>query len=102
MVLRDATIATVGSGVMAEAMIAGLLRGEHVAPDRIVASHPRADRRSELIGSYGIRTVEDNRAAIDNADVVVLAIKPQMLARVGRELRGALRPGQLLISVIAG
>jgi pyrroline-5-carboxylate reductase len=100
--LRDTTIATVGSGVMAEAMIAGLLRGERVVADRIIASHPRADRRSELISSYGIRTVEDNATAIENADVVVLAIKPQMLARVGRELRGKLRPGQLLISVIAG
>ena len=61
----DKRIATVGSGVMAEAMIAGLLRGEQVAPDQIVASHPRADRRDELISSYGIRTVEDNVAAVD-------------------------------------
>ena len=45
MSLSDATIATVGSGVMAEAMIAGLLKGERVGPQQIVASHPRADRR---------------------------------------------------------
>ena len=57
---RDSTIATVGSGVMAEAMIAGLLRGEQVEPDQIIASHPRADRRDELSASYGIRTVEGN------------------------------------------
>jgi pyrroline-5-carboxylate reductase len=43
--LSGRTIATVGSGVMAEAMIAGLLRDGLVAPDRIVASHPRAERR---------------------------------------------------------
>jgi pyrroline-5-carboxylate reductase len=102
MSLRDATIATIGSGVMAEAMIAGLLRGEQVAPDRIIASHPRADRRSELISSYGIRTVEDNASAVEHANVVVLAIKPQMLLRVGRELHGALHDGQLVISIIAG
>ena len=48
MSLTGKRIATVGSGVMAEAMIAGLLRGEQVAPDQIVASHPRADRRDEL------------------------------------------------------
>src|SRR3954454_8117671 len=102
MTLRGARIATVGSGVMAEAMIAGLLRGDQVAPDHIVASHPGADRRNELVASYGINTVEDNGAAIANADVIVLAIKPQMLVRVGRELRGTLREGQLVISVIAG
>ena len=102
MSLRESTIATVGSGVMAEAMIAGLLRAEQVAPDQIIASHPRAERRSELISSYGIRTVEDNASAVEHADVVVLAIKPQMLVRVGRELTGTMRSGQLVISIIAG
>ncbi|CAN5805237.1 pyrroline-5-carboxylate reductase [soil metagenome] len=102
MSLKGATIATVGSGVMAEAMIAGLLRGKQVAPAQVIASHPRADRRSELISSYGIRTVEDNASAVEGADVVVLAIKPQMLARVARELKPAMREGQLVISIIAG
>jgi len=102
MSLRNATIATVGSGVMAEAMIAGLIRGEQVAPDRIIASHPRADRRSELMSSYSIRTVEDNASAVENADVVVLAVKPQMLMKVGREIRPAMGDGKLVISIIAG
>jgi pyrroline-5-carboxylate reductase len=102
MSLRNATIATIGSGVMAEAMIAGLLRGEQVAPDHVVASHPRLDRRDELVKTYGIRAVEDNAVAVENADVVVLAIKPQMLRRVGRELAPALRDGQLVFSIVAG
>jgi len=102
MSLAGARIATVGSGVMAEAMIAGLLRGNEVDPDHIVASHPRADRRAELVASYGIGTVEDNTTAIAKADVIVLAIKPQMLVRIGRELHGKFRQGQLVISVIAG
>jgi pyrroline-5-carboxylate reductase len=96
------TIATVGSGVMAEAMIAGLLRGRQVAPNRIIATHPRADRRSELISTYGISTVEDNASAVEKADVVVLAIKPQMLARIGAEIAPALKRGKLVISIIAG
>jgi pyrroline-5-carboxylate reductase len=102
MSLRDRTIATVGSGVMAEAMIAGLLRGEEVAPDRIVASHPRTERRDELTRAYGIRAVPSNLDAVQGADVVVLAVKPQMLLRVGREIAPALRGGQLIISIIAG
>jgi pyrroline-5-carboxylate reductase len=102
MSLTKATIATVGSGVMAEAMIAGLLRGEQVDAGQIIASHPRAERRSELISTYGIRTVEDNASAVGKADVVVLAIKPQMLLRVGREIQPALQSGTLVISIIAG
>jgi pyrroline-5-carboxylate reductase len=100
--LAGRTIATVGSGVMAEAIIAGLLRGNLVAPDHLIASHPRGDRRDALERSHGIRTVDSNAAAVADADIVLLGIKPQMLARVGRELRGALRPGQLVISILAG
>ena len=100
--LAGRRIATVGSGVMAEAIIAGLLRGNLVAPDRVVASHPRADRRESLERAHGIRTVESNAEAIEGADIVLLGIKPQMLARVGREVRGRLRPGQLVISILAG
>jgi pyrroline-5-carboxylate reductase len=100
--LAGRTIATVGSGVMAEAIVAGLLRGNLVAPDHVVASHPRADRREALERAHGIRTVDSNAAAVAGADIVLLGIKPQMLARVGRELRGALKPGQLVISVLAG
>src|SRR5688500_4751031 len=100
--LAGASIATIGSGVMAEAIIAGLLRGNLVPPSNVVASHPRADRREALERIHGIRTVDSNAAAVDGADVVLLGIKPQMLARVGREIRGRLRPGQLVISVLAG
>jgi pyrroline-5-carboxylate reductase len=100
--LSGRTIATVGSGVMAEAIIAGLLRGNLVTPEQIVASHPRADRREALARTHGVRTIDGNAAAVDGADVVLLAIKPQMLARVGREIRGGLKPGQLVLSILAG
>ncbi len=102
MSLKDRTIATIGSGMMAEAMIAGLLRGDQVVPERIIASHPRAERRAQLARTHQVQVVASNPEAIRDADVVVLAIKPQMLLRVGPELAPALRPGQLVISVIAG
>jgi pyrroline-5-carboxylate reductase len=100
--LSDRTIATVGSGVMAEGMIAGLLRGELVAPEQIIASHPRSERRDHLRTEYGIRVVADNREAIESADVILLGIKPQMLGRVGPEIGPFLHRGQLLLSVLAG
>jgi pyrroline-5-carboxylate reductase len=100
--LAKATIATVGSGVMAEAMIAGLLRGELVRPAQIVASHPRQERREALEREYAIRSVGGNADAVEAADVILLAIKPQMLNRVGREIGPHLRRGQLVLSVLAG
>ncbi|MDQ6793486.1 MAG: pyrroline-5-carboxylate reductase [Chloroflexota bacterium] len=100
--LTKRTIATVGSGVMAEAMIAGLLRGKLVKPAQVVASHPRPERRAQLAADYGIRTVASNVEAVSGADIVLLAIKPQMLARVGREIGPHLGRGQLVLSIIAG
>jgi pyrroline-5-carboxylate reductase len=100
--LAKTTIATVGSGVMAEAMIAGLLRGKLVDPARVVASHPRQERREHLEREYGIKTVASNVDAVTGADVILLGIKPQMLAKVGREIGPHLRRGQLILSVLAG
>ena len=100
--LSKATIATVGSGVMAEAMIAGILRGKLVEPGQVVASHPRQERREHLEREFGIRTVVGNAEAVKGADVILLGIKPQMLAKVGHEIGPGLRRGQLVLSVLAG
>ncbi len=100
--LSKATIATVGSGVMAEAMIAGILRGKLVEPGQVVASHPRQERREHLEREFGIRTVAGNAEAVKGADVILLGIKPQMLAKVGHEIGPGLRRGQLVLSVLAG
>src|SRR3954464_5856455 len=100
--LAKSTIATVGSGVMAEAMIAGMLRGALVEPSQVVASHPRPERRETLEREYGVRTVSSNVEAVVAADVILLGIKPQMLSRVGREIGPHLRRGQLVLSVLAG
>jgi pyrroline-5-carboxylate reductase len=100
--LAERTIATVGSGVMAEAMIAGLLRGNLVASGQVIASHPRAERRAALQATHGIRVCASNVEAVTGADVIILAVKPQMLAKVGREIGPHLRQGQLVLSVLAG
>lgn len=100
--LADARLAFVGAGVMAEAMIAGLLKQAMIPPGHIVASHPRADRRHKLEERLGISTVESNREAAQEADLVVLTIKPQVLKAVMRQLFGSLSPEQVVVSVIAG
>jgi len=87
---------------MAESMIGGLLAGKQLEASQVLASHPRAERREQLERDHGIRTTASNGEAVEAADVVVLAIKPQMLKRVGRELSPVLRPDQLVISILAG
>ena len=95
-------VGIVGAGVMAEAMIAGLLADCRVAPRDVVASHPRAERRDVLAGRFGVATASRNVDATADAELVVLAVKPQLLARVMGELAPALRPEQLVVSIVAG
>jgi pyrroline-5-carboxylate reductase len=100
--LSNRTVATIGSGVMAESIIAGLLRGHLVEPRHIVGSEPRAERRDELTAQYGVRMVASNVEAAGEADVILLSVKPQTLTKVGHELGGQLRPEQLVVSIVAG
>ena len=99
---EPATIAIIGPGAMAEAIIAGLLRKEITTPDHILASGPRKERVDELHDRYGIRPFVDNRAAASQADVVILAIKPQRLSKVLPGLAGAIRENAVVLSIIAG
>src|ERR671914_1046182 len=98
---REMRVGIVGAGVMAEAMIAGLVADKH-APDHLVASHPRKDRRELLAGRHGIQVVGRNADAVAGAEIVVLAVKPQMLGRVMGEIADALRDEQVVLSIVAG
>lgn len=100
--LRNARLGIIGTGVMAEAMLAGLLRRELIDARNVLASHPRAARREQLEETHGVRTTDDNTVAAREADVLLLGVKPQMLPSVSDELRGTLPPEQLVISIIAG
>ena len=99
---RTTRVGIVGAGVMAEAMIAGLLADRAVDPAALVASHPRRERRDAVARTHGIRAVARNRGAARGAEIVVLAVKPQMLAAVMRELAPVLSPEQVVLSIVAG
>lgn len=94
-------IAFIGPGVMAEAMIAGLLRKRLSKPENITATGPREERGVELHKKYGIETTTDNASAASHADVVVLSVKPQRLSEVMKGLKG-IRSDALVLSIIAG
>ena len=94
-------IAFIGPGVMAEAMIAGLLRKQLSKPENITTSGPRDERGAELQKKYGIKSTTDNASAVSHADVVVLSVKPQRLSDVMKGLKG-IRSDALVLSIIAG
>ncbi len=98
----DLRIAVIGAGVMGEAIIGGLLKQQLVAPDQLVATELRAERRMEIEQRYGVRATDDNVEAAHWAQVAIFAVKPQTLPKMLPELRGALREGELVISIIAG
>ena len=94
--------AIIGAGAMGEAIIGGLIRQNLTSINKIVASEPRESRRSELREKYGIQTTKNNLEAIENADVVVLAVKPQKVDKILSELHGHIPANAVIISIIAG
>lgn len=96
------SISFIGGGVMAEAMIGGLLNQRIITADKITIGEPTEKRRADLAARYALRAIRDNREAARAGAIVVLAIKPQVLTRVLPELKGVLRAEQLVISIIAG
>jgi pyrroline-5-carboxylate reductase len=100
--LHESRIAFIGSGAMGEAMIKGLLSRQLIAADHIIGSDPVAARRTLLAATYGVQTTDDNVCAVQEADIVVMSIKPQMLGAVGATLQGTLSPNALVLSIMAG
>lgn len=99
--MLNKTIAFIGPGAMAEAMIAGLLRNQLAEPHHLLAAGPRAERVTQLQEKYGIVPFTDNATAAAQADVVVLSVKPQRLSAVMKGLKN-IRPEALVLSIIAG
>ena len=95
-------IAFIGSGAMAGAMIVGLLRENLAKPENLFASDPREERGEELREKYGVLPYTNNLAAVKDADVVVLSVKPQRLSPVLEELSGSIPAEALVLSIIAG
>ena len=100
--LKNQTIAVVGAGHMAGALIGGMIRSKLCPPKSIIAARRSAEALQELQKKWGVRTSTDNRKAVAEADIVILAVKPQMAKKVMEDLAGTVRKDQLVISVMAG
>jgi pyrroline-5-carboxylate reductase len=101
-VLTDTRIAFVGYGAMAEAMLQGILGPGIAQAQNVVASGPREERGLDLQSRFKIATTTDNAAAVQGAQVVVLAVKPQVLPVVMPALRGQIAADALVLSIVAG
>ena len=98
----DGTLAIIGTGKIGEALLRGLLHAQTMAPAQIICTAHRESRCDELQREHGVKATTDNRAAIDSADVILLALKPQRLLHVIADHGAAFHPGQTVISVAAG
>ena len=97
----DKSIGFLGAGNMAEALMRGLLRG-HADAERVCASGPRAERMLELRERYQIQTTVDNLVLVDVSEVIVLAVKPQIMRKVLDQIAERMRPDALVVSIAAG
>ena len=93
-------ISFIGGGNMARALTSGLLRNHH-SSERLCVSDPNNEAR-DFFATQGVCVLSDNSQAIEHAEIIVLAVKPQALHEVAQALAPALRPEQLVISIAAG
>jgi len=100
--MHNPSIAFIGAGNMAAALIGGLI-ADGTDPRQIIASDPDQAKCDLLSNSTGIRSTTDNQQAVSAADVVVLAVKPQVLQQVAHSLQGAVQERRpLVLSIAAG
>ncbi|HEY4908366.1 MAG TPA: NAD(P)-binding domain-containing protein, partial [Methylomirabilota bacterium] len=98
MSIKGRRVAFLGAGNMGEALIKGLTQAGLVPTGSITASDPRADHLGQIAKRYGIKAIADNGALVGGADVIILAVKPQIMAAVLKEIASVVDEGKLLIS----
>ena len=100
--MTDYRLALIGAGNMAEAIVRGALRAAMLPADAIIVADPSDERRKRFADTLGTRTTEDNRDAVADANLVILAVKPQTIDAVLNEIGPDLGPGKLVVSIAAG
>ncbi len=99
---KDLKVAVIGTGNMGQALLGGMLRVGITKPELVVASDADPVRLKRVSDEYGVRTVPSNLEAVKEAEVVLLAVKPQNLPEIHKELHGRLNEHQAVISILAG
>ena len=102
MSVQGKRVGFIGGGNMGEALIRGLVGANLVKPTLITATDVRADRCAQLAQQFGVTAHADNARCVRDADVIILAVKPQVMTDVLRDIAGAVEARHLLISIAAG
>ena len=96
------TIGFIGAGNMAQAIIKGIINAKVYLPENIFVSDICQEQLDKLADQYSVTPAASNTALIEQADVLVLSVKPQCMAGVLKEIQGAVKKGMLVISIAAG
>lgn len=100
--LEGRKLTFIGGGNMAEAMVKGLLQASLVTPEAVIVADVDQPKLRLLHDTYGVRVIQDNAGAALEADIIVLAVKPQVIPSVLADLRPVVDHTRLIISVAAG
>ena len=100
--LTGRKIGFIGSGNMAEAIISGLVSSNAAHGENIICSDVRTDKLKNIKDMYGVFTTTNNQEVVKNSEIIIYAVKPQLLGRVLKETADLLDMSKLLISIAAG
>src|SRR6202451_1622798 len=99
--LSNKRIAVLGAGKIGGILLRAFLKQKLVQPKRVYATVRHADKARALAKQLGIEASTDNRAAVHGADIILLAVKPQVVKEVLEEIKPEMKPGKLIVSVVA-
>ncbi len=95
-------IGFIGAGQMATALAQGLIRAGLTSPDRVLASDPLPEARDRFAAATGARATDENLAVAAFAEIIFLAVKPQSMVTVLKELAPKVGSSKLVVSIAAG
>jgi len=100
--LKNKIIAIIGTGNMGEGLVSGLIGSKSSKPKNIICTDIRQDQLREIKASYKVRTTTNNLKAVEEADIVIYSVKPQIMAATLTETAAKLDMSKLVISIAAG
>ena len=100
--LKNKKITIIGTGNMGEALLSGLISSGSSHPKNIICTDIREDKLKSMEEKYGVATTADNIKAVEASEIIIYAIKPQIIASVLRETASCLDMSKLIISIAAG
>lgn len=100
--LKNKWVGIIGTGNMGEALIRGLLHGHVCRPEQVICSDTRPERLKTIRDTYGVKGTSHNAEVVKQSDIIILAVKPQIMKQVVSEIAKHLDISKLVISIAAG